>query len=68
MNGKGLIIVSTLATLIISMQGWLIAEQRALRQDIRGIDARLNHVERDVAVLLERTTPLAPVAAKPFRK
>ena len=64
MNGKGLAIVSIFATLIISMQGWLIVEQRALRQDIRGMDARLNQVEINVAVLLERTAPLAPVASK----
>ena len=71
-NGKGLTIVAALLTavltLILAMLGWLAVEMRGLRSEIReahlGFESRMDALERDVAVLLERTAPLAPASAK----
>ncbi len=75
MNGKALItliitIVSVgvaLGILIVMLHQTTNAAIYEVQQDIRGMDTRLNQVEVSVAVLLERTAPLAPVAAKPHK-
>ena len=44
-----------LAGLILLVSSWV-------GTSLRSLDARLDKVEQNVAVLLERTTPLAPIA------
>ena len=38
-----------------------------IEASIETVETRLNHVGRDVAVLLERIAPLSPVAAKQLK-
>ena len=56
-----------LAVMILSVFGWLSMEMRGMRSEMREahtvFESRLDALERNQAILLERTKPLAP--AKP---
>lgn len=66
--------------LVLALLGWGVAEVRGVRSEMNerfdrmeqridalehGFDSRLDKLEQNQAVLLERTAPLAPVASKP---
>ena len=53
-----------LAGLILTGQSRTDARLTALGSRVAAVESRIGQVEQSVAVLLERTTPLAPVPAK----
>ena len=68
-------IAGTVVAAMFGLLGWISLELRSLRAGVKALDAtvdarlekldeRLDKVGQSVAVLLERTAPLAPVAAK----
>ena len=54
-----------MATVLVSLAGWIAFAIRSLGQHIDGleatIDVRIGALERNQAVLIERTSHLAPI-------
>ena len=48
----------------VSLAGLILMVSSWAGTSLRSLDARLDKVEQNQAVLLERTTPLAPVVTK----
>lgn len=57
------------AGVAITLLGWGVAELRDFRSEVNQqfdrVEQRLDALERNAALLLERTAPLAPSGAKP---
>ena len=51
MNGNAQRIV---ATIMLAMLGWIIADQRSLRGEIRSLDQRLTHLEVSLSERMAR--------------
>ena len=61
LNGQTIAIVSTVLTVGVGIGAMVFASTSSIRGEIKGLDARLRIVERDVAVIKDRLTVRRPV-------
>ena len=68
LNGQTIAIVSTVLTVGVGIGAMVFASTSSIRGEIKGLDARLRIVERDVAVIKDRLTVgrLVPQGASPL--